>query len=295
MELRHLRYFVAVAEEENVTRAAARLHVSQPPLTRQIQDLEEELGLVLFERTGKAIHLTEVGRVFLDEARAVLQRVDDAVKATQAFAARHVGELHLGFAPSPTVEILPALLRSLRSHLPGVRVTLHDQSSPEMLLGLREARLHAAIMMQPPKQAARDLIFEPLRSYPVVVAVAPSHPFTSRRSVTAQQVLAQPLVVYARNLYPDYHDWLSRTFATRAQRLRFVEECDSGPSLFSAVASGRGAAVVPSIVAQAAGSRLRQVPISPAPPAAVVGIAYRPDRLTPPLRTLLDLARQNAT
>src|SRR5690242_10594314 len=105
MELRHLRYFVAVAEEENVSRAALRLHVSQPGLSRQIRDLEEELRLSLFERDAKSLRLTETGRVFLEEARAVLRRVDDAVRAARAVASG--GELHVGYAPSLTARILP--------------------------------------------------------------------------------------------------------------------------------------------------------------------------------------------
>ena len=107
MELRHLRYFVAVAEAENVTRAAAKLRVAQPAVSRQIRDLD----LALFERSAKALRLTDAGRVFLEEARAVLARADDAVQAVRAIAGGTRGELHVGYAPSPTVQILPRALR----------------------------------------------------------------------------------------------------------------------------------------------------------------------------------------
>src|SRR5689334_23143937 len=110
MELRHLRYFVAVAEEQNVTRAAARLHVSQPPVSRQIRDLEDELGVPLFERNAHAVRLTEAGIVFLNEARAILRRVEQGVQMVKAVASGTRGELHVGFAPSLTVEILPNAL-----------------------------------------------------------------------------------------------------------------------------------------------------------------------------------------
>src|SRR6267378_930323 len=98
MELRHLRYFIGVAEEENVSRAALKLHISQPALSRQIRDLEEELGFSLLERSAKSVRLTEAGRTFLIEARAVLQRAEEAVKAARTVAAG--GELHVGYAPS---------------------------------------------------------------------------------------------------------------------------------------------------------------------------------------------------
>src|SRR5437762_37615 len=140
MELRHLRYFIAVAEEENVSRAALKLHVSQPALSRQIRDLEEELGFPLLERSAKSVRLTEAGRVFLPEARAVLQRTEEGVKAARAVAMGGQGELHVGYAPSLTARILPPTLRAFQAGLPGIRVRLHDYSTEEMLAGLREGR-----------------------------------------------------------------------------------------------------------------------------------------------------------
>src|SRR2546427_9049213 len=148
MELRHLRYFVAVAEEQNVTRAAARLHVSQPPLSRQIRDLEDELGVALFDHGAKAVRLTEVGRVFLTEARAVRRRADEAAQTVKAVASGQRGEIHVGYAPSLTVELLPRALRFFQEANPGVRVQLHDLSTQEMLRGLRDGKLHVALLIQ---------------------------------------------------------------------------------------------------------------------------------------------------
>src|SRR5439155_19547315 len=111
MELRHLRYFVAVAEEQSVTRAAARLHVSQPPLSRQIRDLEDELGVALFDHGAKSVRLTEAGKFFLNQTRTVLQRADEAVRMVKAVANGQSGEIHVGYAPSLTVEILPRALK----------------------------------------------------------------------------------------------------------------------------------------------------------------------------------------
>ncbi len=137
MELRHLRYFVAVAEEENVTRAAARLHVSQPPLSRQIRDLEEELGMVLFERKPQSLALTPAGRLFLPEARAVLERAEQAVAMAAALSGKGRTQIHIGYAPSLTIDILPQALRQFQAAAAGVRVRLHDMSTEEMLEGLR--------------------------------------------------------------------------------------------------------------------------------------------------------------
>src|SRR5512132_3083470 len=144
MELRHLRYFVAAAEAENVSRAAMKLHVSQPALSRQIRDLEEELGFSLFERSARSVRLTEGGKAFLVEARAVLQRTDEAVHTARAVAAGGRGELHVGYAPSPTVRIIPPALRAFQMEMPKVRVKLHDLSNQEMLAGLRDGKLQVA-------------------------------------------------------------------------------------------------------------------------------------------------------
>src|SRR5436305_1639610 len=146
MELRHLRYFVAVAEAENVSRAALKLHVSQPGLSRQIRDLEDELGFSLLERSAKSVRLTDAGRIFLTEARAVLQRAEEAVKTAKAVATGIDGELHVGYAPSLTARILPPTLRAFQAELPKVRVQLHDLSTEEMFAGLREGNLQLAFL-----------------------------------------------------------------------------------------------------------------------------------------------------
>src|SRR5437016_4783838 len=133
MELRHLRYFIGVAEEENVSRAALKLHVSQPGLSRQVRDLEDELGFPLLERSAKSVRLTEAGRAFLAGARVVLQRAEEAVQRARAVATGRRGELHVGYAPSLTARILPPALRAFQAEQPNVRVLLHDLSTEEML------------------------------------------------------------------------------------------------------------------------------------------------------------------
>ena len=152
MELRHLRYFIAVAEEENVSRAALKLHVSQPGISRQIHDLEDEIGFQLFERSAKSLKLTDAGKVFLAEARAVLQHADDAVKKARAVAGGTNGEINVGYAPSLTVQILPQALREFQEEFPGVRVVLHDLSTEEMLSQIGEKKLQVALTVHPPAQ-----------------------------------------------------------------------------------------------------------------------------------------------
>jgi hypothetical protein len=148
MELRHLRYFVAVAELENVSRAALKLHVSQPALSAQIRDLEDELGFDLLERTPKSVRLTIAGRVFLDQTRAVLEHVDLAVKSARAAVTGGETELHVGYLGTPTAHLLPAILRAFQKSMPNVQVRLHEQSNEQNLRRLRERQLDLAFVVR---------------------------------------------------------------------------------------------------------------------------------------------------
>src|SRR6478736_3677110 len=124
VELRHLRYFVAVAEMENVSRAALKVHVSQPALSRQIRDLEDELGFSLLERTARSVRLTDAGRAFLDNARALLQNAEEAVTKARAIASAEPTELKVGYSPAATARILPPILRAYQRAMPAVHVKL---------------------------------------------------------------------------------------------------------------------------------------------------------------------------
>ena len=274
MELRHLRYFVAVAEEQNITRAASRLHVSQPPLSRQIRNLEDELGIALFDRDAKAVRLTEAGRVFLAEARIILQRTEEAMERAKDVARGKRGEIHVGYAPSLTVELLPRALRYFRESSPGVHVQLHDLSTQEMLRGLRDAKLQAALLVKVPPEALRGLDFEELQRHQVCVAIHPAHLLARARRVGLEQVAKERLVAFTLADYPEHQAWIADLFAPLNRSPQIVEEHDSITSLIAAVESGRGVAVIAQPLNGLASPRLKIRPLQPAPPPLGVGIAY---------------------
>ena len=291
MELRHLRYFIAVAEAENVSRAALKLHVSQPALSRQIRDLEDELGFLLLERSAKSVRLTDAGRVFLTEARAALQRVDEGVKAARAVATGGRGELHVGFAPSPTARILPPALRAFQAELPNVRVRLHDLSTEEMLAGLREGKLQMALMVKPVAAILRGLNFTDLTTDILRFAVAPKHPLAKKRVITLAEIAREPLVVYSRSDYPDYHEMLGELFAAAKARPRIVEEHDGVTSIIAAVESGAGVALLSESVACMAGPRLKLIAISPALKPVIIGAATTKAELSSAAEQFLKCAK----
>jgi DNA-binding transcriptional LysR family regulator len=295
MELRHLRYFVAAAEAENVSRAALRLHVSQPALSRQIRDLEHELGVALFQRSAKSVRLTDAGRAFLAESRAVLHRAEEAVKAARTAAAGGRGDLHIGYAPSPTVRILPPALRAFQAEMPQVRVKLHDLSTEEMLAGIREGKLHVAFVVRPSRAMLRGLRFEELARDALRLAVAPNHLLARRRSVTLARAAREPLVIFSRKDYPEYHKFLEAMFAPAKARLLIAEEHDSSASLITAVESGAGVAVVPDSFACFTGPRLKLVPLSPAPEPLPIGALWARDGLTTAAEHFLKAAKKAAS
>jgi len=294
VELRHLRYFVAVAEEENVSRAAMKLHVSQPALSRQIRDLENELGFPLLERSAKSVRLLDAGRAFLVEARAVLQRADDAVKAVRAIATGGQSELHVGYAPSLTARILPPTLRAFQAESPKARVILHDLSTEEMFAGLRERKLQIAFVVRPTRAMLRGMRFEELTRDAWCLAVAPSHPLARRRNVTIEEAAREPLLAYSRGEYPDYHENLATIFAGGKAKPRVAEEHDSVSSLIAAVEAGGGVAVVSESLACIAGPRLKLLPLSPPPNALVIGAAWPKAGLTGMTERFLKFARETA-
>ena len=295
MDIRHLRYFVSVAETENVSRAALKLHVSQPGLSRQIHDLEDELGFELLERTAKSLKLTEAGKIFLTEAKAVLQRADDAVKTARAIATGQKGELHVGYAGSPTVRILPPTLRAFQAESPEVRVRLHDLSTEEMLAGLRDGKLQLALLVCPTPSSLRGLRFVELLHLPIRLAVAPKHPLARSRSVPLTEVAKLPLIGFNHVDYPDYTEVLENIFSPAKLKPRIAEEHDSAASLIAAVESGAGVAVVTDSLECVTGPRLKFLQLTPTPTPLVLGAAWPKGELAPAAERFLKHVKQAAT
>lgn len=294
MELRHLRYFVAVAEEENVSRAALKLHVSQPGISRQIHDLEDEIGFQLFERSAKSVRLTGAGKVFLTEARVVLQHADDAVKKARVAAGGTNGEINVGYAPSLTIQILPQALRKFQEKFPGVRVVLHDLSTEEMLSQISERKLQVALTVRPSAKLLRGLNFEELARYEGCVAVAPKNPLAKSKSVSLEQISREPLIAYTRKDYPEYHAMLEKLFAPVGRKPRIIGEHDGVSSIVAAVEAGRGFALVPSCVASMVGPRLKLLPLRPALPPIPVGAVWLKESETELVKHFIVAARQDS-
>jgi len=273
MELRHLRYFLVVGEVLNFTKAAARLRVAQPALSRQVRDLEDEIGVDLLRRSPRWVTLTAEGKLFLEEARELLKRVDESVEKTRALARGEYGELHIGYIPIPTAEILPRALEAFRKSAPHVKLVLHDLSTDELIAGLRDGTLELAIMVQPIGEQTAGIEFFTLRSYVWCVALSRAHPFARLKSIPLEKLAGERLVILSRKSYSEYHRILEHIFAPVSGKPRIVMECDSENSLFMEVEAGRAVTLVTTIAKLAAGKRLLHRPLAGATETQSVGIA----------------------
>jgi DNA-binding transcriptional LysR family regulator len=267
MELRHLRYFLAVGEASNFSKAAAQLRVAQPALSRQIRDLEEEIGVELLRRSPRGARLTAEGRLFLEEVRQLLKRSDESVEKVRALVRGGYSELHVGYR-FPTMEILPPALAAFHKAMPGVKVLLNELSSDELIAGLRNGMLELAIMLQPSEQIA-GIEFESLRTDPYYVALTAAHPFARLKSIPLEMVATEPLIGLSRRDFTEYYRNLDRIFAPTGVKPHIAVECDSRNSLIIEVEARHGIALCP----VACGNRVLYRPLTgPAEPLPV-GIA----------------------
>jgi DNA-binding transcriptional LysR family regulator len=273
MELRHLRYFLVVGEVLNFTKAAARLRVAQPALSRQVQDLEDEIGVDLLRRSPRGVTLTAEGKLFLEEVRELLKRVDESVEKTRALARGEYGELHIGYVSVPTAEILPPALETFRKTVPHVKLVLHDLSTDELITGLRNGALEVAIMVQPIGEQTAGIEFETLHGYVWCVALSRTHPFARLKAIPLERVAGERLVILSRKNYSEYNRILGRILALVSTKPRIAMECDSEDSLFMEVEAGRGIALVTTIAKLATGKRLLYRPLTGTTETQLVGIA----------------------
>ena len=293
MELRHLRYFLVVGEVLNFTKAAARLRVAQPALSRQIQDLEDEIGVDLLRRSPRGVTLTAEGKLFLQEVCELLKRVDESVEKTRALARGEYGELHIGYIPIPTAEILPRALEAFRKAVPRVKLVLHDLSTDKLIAGLRDGTLELAIMVQPIGEQTAGIEFETLRSYAWCVALTAAHPFARLKSIALEKVAAEPLVGLRRKDYSEYYHIVEGMFASVSAKPRIAVECDSESSLIMEVEAGHGIALVTTVLKLVSGKRLLYRSLTGATEMQSVGIARaRRGEVTPAGERFCEILRQ---
>ncbi len=289
MELRHLRYYVVVAEECHFGRAAQRLHIAQPPLSQQIKQLEDQLGVRLLERTTRRVELTPAGARYLELAREILARVDAANREVRLVAEGRSGRVSIGFTGSATYELLPAISRVLHAELPGVEADLHGELlTPVQVSRLASGDLDIGVLRPPvtdPNLAVRVVRHERL-----VVALPETHPLVAADSVDIAALAQDPFVTY-----PAQRSVVHEAVLVACRAAGFVPEATEvaeTSTLLSLVAAGRGVALVPESVQHLRITGATYRPLAGTETTVELAVAHRRDDDNPVLHQVLGLLDQ---
>ncbi len=243
MELRHLRYFVTLAEELHFGRAAERLHIAQPPLSQQIRQLETELGFDLFYRTKRTVQLTEAGQVFLDETQRILKQLEQAIQMGRQSSRGEMGQLVIGFVSSAAYNVLPEILRTFRRCVPGVTLELHELTTDQQLKWLQTRRIDVGLLRPPVEETlfSTETIFREM----LVLALPEGHPLANQPKVSVASLCCEPFILFSRTLGPGLYDAIISLCQQAGFSPTVAQEAREMQTIVSLVAAEMGVAIVP--------------------------------------------------
>lgn len=292
IELRHIRYFIAVAEELNFGRAAARLHIAQPPLSVQIQALERELGVKLFDRTGRRTSLTREGEVFLLEARQVCDQVSRARRAVNQAASGELGRLRVAGVPYAFMEVLPTVVPKFRQQNPNIVVDLREASTQESLDSLLAGTMDVAYVRQ--GDPVEGLELEPVRTGTLDLVVPQGHRLARVGSVDIADLACEPFVATSRHISPYYYDQTLSALAAAGITPRTVVEATSIQAQLGYVACGMGVSLVPTSFKSIDTKHVAWVRLQEPIVSTEVAVAWASGPIPPVVDHFLTLAREEA-
>src|ERR1700722_5461227 len=286
MELRHLRYFVAVAEEGSLTVAAQkRLHTAQPSLSRQIRDLELELGVQLMTRGPRGIELTAAGRVFLDHARVALLQVEAAGGGARRAAQPTRTSFAIGFLTGYEMDWLPAVMEILRAELPSTEVVVHSQDSPDLAAGLIRGKIDLAFLR--PEKQAPGLKFKPLRKDPLIVVMPRDHALAARNSIRPQDIAGETFIGVSAIRAPTLHAVIGEYAKRTGIALKPDHQAENIAMAISLVASTGSICLMPLYAKNLLPKTIVSRPIQGAPPMVDLVLGYNEANTSPLLKFLL--------
>jgi DNA-binding transcriptional LysR family regulator len=243
MELRHLRYFVAVAEELNFRKAAERLHIARPPLSVQIRKLEMEVGTDLLSRGGRNIGLTQAGRVFLERARQTLAHANQSVVLARQTAAGEIGQLSIGYNMPAGFRVFPTIVPAFKKKWPNVHLTFHDLKISQQLEGLRRDELDVGFVWLPIPEEEFDI--QELLQEPMIVVLPENHRLASRPMISIKDLSGEPLVIISRIMDPETFTGIEQMFRRAKAKMNVVYELENSLTMVNFVAIGIGCSLLP--------------------------------------------------
>jgi len=288
VELRHLRYFVTVAETLHFGRAAEQLHIAQPPLSQQIRRLEAELGVRLLQRTSRRVGLTDAGRLFLVEARRTLTQADRAAKVAVRAYRGELGRLTIGYMASAKLSVFPRVLPAFRERYPDVHLVLQILAPREQFQRLRAGRLDVGFVRLPARD--RRLAIVPVFREPLVAVLPKRHAFARQRTVSLRSLREETFVLFPREHSPGYYDSLMEICRQSNVEPKLVQESEKLQTIVSLVAMGRGVSLMPKCVTDLVRKGVVYRPLRPRVPNTELALVYDSAHRSPLVQAFVSLA-----
>jgi DNA-binding transcriptional LysR family regulator len=293
MELRHLRYFVTVAEELHFGRAAQRLQIAQPPLSQQIRQLEEELGVQLFHRTKRSVQLTEAGQLFLEEASQILTRAEQAIQIVQRADRGETGRLTLGFVGSATYSVLPVVLKVFRRRFPEVLVSLYEMTTTQQVQALHEDRIHLGFVRPPIYE--QELMIESILKEPFVAVLPEFHRLANETQISLLTLANDPFILFPRYLGSGFYDQIVNMCQQVGFQPQVAQEAIQMQTIISLVAAELGVALVPASVQNLQRVGVVYKALAESTSQVELAMVWRPDKISSVLQKFLEVTRQVAS
>jgi DNA-binding transcriptional LysR family regulator len=290
MELRHLRYFMAVAEELHFGRAAERLHMAQPPLSQQIRQLEEELGFSLFHRTKRHVQLTEAGSLFLEGCHKIFEQLDQTIQSGLQASRGEIGKLAIGFVSSAAYNVLPPILQQFHQTFPAIQLTLRELTTDQQLQWLRQGRIDVGLVRPPIEDDGFNVttIFEE----PLVVALPDRHPLAHQPYVSLRSLVNEPFILFPRFLAPGLYDQII-SFCQQANfSPKVVQEAIQMQTIVSLVAADMGIALVPISLQNLQRTGVVYKTLQEPTPQAAIALIWRQSDTSPTVQRFLATVQQ---
>jgi DNA-binding transcriptional LysR family regulator len=272
MELKHLRAFVTLAEELHFGRAAQRLAIVQPALSMQIKALEDWLGVRLLDRNRHSVTLTDVGRLFLEEARATLHQAQRSADVARGLGRGETGRIRLGFVSSVLPELLPTLIRHAHQRYPGIELELKDMPGPDQVQALKSGQLDFGLMRLPaPHTGVQTQV---VLNESIIVALPADHPLTTHSIIEVTELAQQPVLVLARRYAAGFHDGLLRAISEHGGKLDIADELGEFTTMLALVSAGLGIGLLPQHAGRALPPNVVSRPLNLGDFRAVTGLAW---------------------
>lgn len=291
MELRHLRYFIAVAEELHFTKAAERLHIAQPPLSQQIQQLEAELKVKLFHRqTKRQVQLTEAGKVFLQEAYQLLVQLETAVALTQRIGRGQTGRLRIGFTSLVIYDLLPLILQEFHAQFQEVELVLRELTTSQQEQALRDSLIDVGFAHPPLEDDT--LSYKCIHKQTLVVALPSTHSLAQQEQISVRSLLNEPLIVFPRYLAPGLYDRIMSLFEQENCQPNITQLAIQMQTIIALVSARMGVAITPSSLQNLQRPGVAYRPIVEQVPVIETAVIWQPESLTPILENFLQLTQK---